>query len=239
MQPPTDQLTSAPDVTDSRGASAGGLHQRIVTQRQQHLTTTARNQGEIGMCKKQPTNINKINLLRDSATAGNFLMKEGRELTAPQTSQSFGSGQSRGFGFDRADRTPERIAKAQAFWQTLQARRKNPANCCRCGKPRDGKTRQCSKCLKYQAKYRGKKFGDDEKITAAMVVAMVKQVRKEMDRMQARFKQWQKAADYRRNLHYRTNTMRKKYLKTVSHAKAMDYLADTNHAYENADEQAG
>jgi len=30
MQPPTDQLTSARDVTDSRGAFAGGLHQRMV-----------------------------------------------------------------------------------------------------------------------------------------------------------------------------------------------------------------
>lgn len=31
MQPPTDQLTSAPDVTDSQETSAGGLHQRMVS----------------------------------------------------------------------------------------------------------------------------------------------------------------------------------------------------------------
>ena len=31
MQPPTDQLTSARDVTDSRETPAGGLHQRIVS----------------------------------------------------------------------------------------------------------------------------------------------------------------------------------------------------------------
>ena len=30
MQPPTDQLTSAVDVLDSRAASNGGLHHRIV-----------------------------------------------------------------------------------------------------------------------------------------------------------------------------------------------------------------
>ena len=71
------------------------------------------------------------------------------------------------------------------------------------------------------------------------LAGMVIQVRREMTEMQARFKLWQKAADYRRNLKYRTNTMRKKYLKPVSHAEAMDYLADSNHAYENADEQAG
>ena len=182
----------------------------------------------------KPTTINNKPFAQRSA-AGLSIEKVDGLTRLPNITVS-GGGQFRGFGFDRSDRTPEHIAKAQAYWQTLQARRKNPANCCRCGKPRDGKTRQCSKCLKYQAKYRGKKFGDDEKITAAMVVAMVKQVRKEMDRMQARFKQWQKAADYRRNLHYRTNAMRKKYLKTVSHEEAMDYLAETNHAYENADE---
>lgn len=31
MQPPTDQLTSARDVTDSRETPAGGLHQRLVS----------------------------------------------------------------------------------------------------------------------------------------------------------------------------------------------------------------
>ena len=39
MQPPTDQLTSARDVTDSRGASAGGLHQRMVGASGQRLYT--------------------------------------------------------------------------------------------------------------------------------------------------------------------------------------------------------
>lgn len=70
----------------------------------------------------------------------------------------------------------------------------------------------------------------------ADLAAMVIQMRREMDKMQQRFKLWQKAAHYRRNLHYRTNTMRKKYLKTVSNAEAMDYLSKTNHAYET---QAG
>ena len=75
----------------------------------------------------------------------------------------------------------------------------------------------------------------DAKLTGSVVVAMVKQMRREMDRMQQRFKQWQKAADYRRNLHYRTNAMRRKYLKPVGRAEAMDYLANTNHAYEKQD----
>jgi predicted amidophosphoribosyltransferase len=139
------------------------------------------------------------------------------------------------FGFDRPDRTPARIAKAQAFWQSLNERRKNPANCCRCGKPRDGKTRQCSKCLKYQAKYRGKLVDKDAKLTGSVVVAMVKQMRKEMDMMQARFKLWQKAVKYRAALKYRTNAMRKKYLPQVSPEQALDYLAETNHAYEQED----
>jgi hypothetical protein len=135
-------------------------------------------------------------------------------------------------GVSHYDRTPERIAKAQAFHARLKLARQNPANCCRCGKPRDGQMKQCSKCRAYQAKYRGKLVDKDAKLTGSVVVAMVKQMRREMDKMQIRFRLWQRAADYRRNLNYRTNTMRKKYYKAVSHAEAMDYLTKTNHAFE-------
>lgn len=187
---------------------------------------------------KKLTTINNNNLRAISAAG--LSLEDGCVTTrVPANITVNGGGHSRGFGYDRADRTPERIAKAQAFHARLKLARQNPANCCRCGKPRDGKTRQCSKCLKYQAKYRGKLVDKDAKLTGSVVVAMVKQMRREMDRMQARFKLWQKAADYRRNLHYRTNTMRKKYHKPVSHAQAMDYLADSNHAYENDETQAG
>ncbi len=141
------------------------------------------------------------------------------------------------FGYDRPDRTPERIAKAQAFHVAVLERRKDKSRCGRCGQPRGETYRTCARCREKirKAKLRAKGIAiiKGGEYSNADLAAMVLQMRREMDKMQARFNLWQKAAAYRRNLHYRTNTMRKKYLKTVSHAEAMDYLAQTNHAYES------
>jgi len=131
------------------------------------------------------------------------------------------------------EQSPARVAKSRAFHALKAALRSDPANCCRCGKPRDGQPRQCAKCRAYQARYRAGKF--ESKLTGPQLVAMVKQMRRELDKMQVRFKQWQKAADYRRNLHYRTNTMRKKYLKQFIPAQVADYLSKTNHAFAEAE----
>lgn len=130
---------------------------------------------------------------------------------------------------------PIRVARNAAFVAKMTALRANPRNCGRCGKPRDGERKQCARCLNRQAMYRGQKF--EERMTSAGLLAVVKQLRREMDKLQVRFKLWQKAVDYRKSLKYRTNAMRKKHLKTVGHAEAMDYLAETNHAY--AETQAG
>jgi hypothetical protein len=186
----------------------------------------------------KPTTINNKPIARNQC-CGRLSIEDGDGTTrVPANIAGLGGGKSRGFGFDRADRTPERIAKAQAFWVKRQQDRKNPANCQRCGKPLDTDKKSCQKCLDYQAKYRGKKSDKNEKLTAGQVVAMVKQMRREMDKMQTRFKVWQKAVNYRASLKYRTNALRKKYHKPVSHAEAMDYLADSNHAYQNDDAQA-
>jgi hypothetical protein len=151
-----------------------------------------------------------------------------------------GGGQSRGFGYDRPDRSPERIAKAQAFHDRVQALRKDKTRCDRCGGPRGEKFRKCDKCRARikAAKLRNKGYAvlKGGEYSIADLAGMVIQMRREMDKMQARFKLWQKAADYRRNLHYRTNTMRKKYLKTVSEPEALDYLQQTNHAYEETED---
>lgn len=171
------------------------------------------------------------NLTRAPRPAG--LLENGDALLArPASSQSAGGGPFKGFGNDREHSSPERIAKAQAYWQQLQARRKDPANCRRCGKPRTGNAKQCQKCLDYQARYRGRVV--DDHLTAKQVLAAVNQMRRELDKMHVRFRAWQKAAEYRRNLHYRTNAMRKKYFKQLSAPETADYLAQTNHAYENA-----
>lgn len=193
---------------------------------------------------KQPTNIKHLTNSRSLQPAGNALMKDGCVTTrVPANITVFGGGKSRGFGYDRPDRTPERIAKAQAFHALVLERRKDKSRCPRCGHPRGEKYRTCDRCREKirKAKLRAKGIAvvKGGEYSNADLAGMVIQMRREMDRMQARFKLWQKAADYRRNLKYRTNTMRKKYLKTVSNAEAMDYLADSNHAYENADEQAG
>lgn len=115
--------------------------------------------------------------------------------------------------------------------------RKDPTRCPRCGGERGKEYRNCDNCREKirKAKLKAKGYAVTKRgeYSVAELAGMVIQMRREMDKMQQRFKLWQKAADYRRNLHYRTNTMRKKYLKNVSHDEAMDYLADTNHAYEN------
>ena len=143
----------------------------------------------------------------------------------------------RGFGYDRPDRTPERIAKAQAFHLAVIERRKDKSRCPRCGKARGEVHRTCDLCRerirKSKLRSKGIAVTKGGEYSNTDLAGMVLQMRREMDKMQARFKLWQKAADYRRNLHYRTNTMRKKYLKPVSEAEAMDYLASTNHAYES------
>ena len=143
------------------------------------------------------------------------------------------------FGYDRPDRSPERIAKAQAFHALVLERRKDKTRCPRCGHPRGEKYRTCDRCREKirKAKLRAKGITvmKNGEYSVADLAAMVLQVRREMSAMQVRFKTWQKAAYYRRDLRYRTNTMRKKYHNPVSHAVAMDYLEKTNHAYETQD----
>ena len=178
----------------------------------------------------KPTTINKNNLRAISATGMSF--EDGCVTTRVPANMTVDGGGHFQHEKKTRIRTPEHRAKAEAYWANLKANRQKPGHCVRCGKPHQAATRQCSKCLSYQAKYRGKLVDKDVKLTGSVVVAMVKQMRREMDKMQQRFKLWQKAAHYRRNLHYRTNTMRKKYLNSVSKEDAMDYLQQTNHAYE-------
>lgn len=166
-----------------------------------------------------------------------------RTYSRPATNTAGGGKALKGFGFDRPDRTPERIAKAQAFHALVLERRKDKSRCPRCGHPRGDKYRTCDRCRekirKAKLRAKGIAIAKGGEYSVEELAGMVIQIRREMTAMQARFKLWQRAADYRRNLKYRTNTMRKKYLKPVRHAEAMDYLANTNHAYETDEMQAG
>lgn len=138
---------------------------------------------------------------------------------------------------DRTNRSPADIAKRINFFKARIAARKDPANCGKCGKPRDTERRMCQRCADTQrrrvAKAKGHALIAGERYTVDKLAGMVLQMRKEMNKMQVRFKLWQKSVDYKRSLKYRTDTMRKKYLKTFSRDQAMDYLAETNHAYED------
>lgn len=166
--------------------------------------------------------------------------EDGRLLTHPTNITVIGGCKLSWVASDRPNRSPEEVAKRINFFAGRIAARKDPANCGKCGKPRDREGRMCIRCLNTQrrrvAKSKGRALAAGETYSVEKLAAMVLQMRREMDKMHSRFKLWQKAAEYRRNLHYRTNTIRKKYLKTVSHDQAMDYLAETNHAYESDDE---
>ncbi len=183
----------------------------------------------------QPSTNN--NQLRAQSAAGTTL--EGDGLTrAPRTAGPAAGPfpQARGFGHDRPGRSPERIARAQAFAERLKLARKDPANCPRCGRARGVEFRTCEKCRKkirlQKLRAKGCAVVKDDAFSLADLASMVLQMRREMDRMQVRFKQWQKAAHYRATLKWRTDKMRRKYAPQVPEMVALDYLSETNHAYE-------
>lgn len=185
------------------------------------------------MKNTQPSTINNH---RVSSAPPGLCNGSGVLTSRPENSSASGVGPSRGFGHDRPDRSPQRIAKAQAFHALIQERRKDKTRCGRCGGPRGQQFRNCDTCREKlrRAKLRSKGWAvlPNGEYTVAELAGMVLQVRREMDAMQKRFKLWQKAADYRRNLHYRTNRLRRKYHQPVPESEAMDYLAGTNHAYD-------
>jgi hypothetical protein len=45
--------------------------------------------------------------------------------------------------------SPQRRAKAEAYWRNLNQRRKAPGHCGRCGRPWTGLSRQCDRCHDY------------------------------------------------------------------------------------------
>ena len=102
------------------------------------------------------------------------------------------------------------------YFTARMALRNDPDKCPRCCKSRGEKFRTCDKCRervrRAKLKQRGVVFAKGG-LTLESMAGMVIQMRREMDKMQTRFKLWQRAIDYRRSLKYRTNTMRKKYLK--------------------------
>lgn len=93
--------------------------------------------------------------------------------------------------------------------------------------------------MEYQRRYKLRLLVKRQEYSPAECVAMVKQCRREVSKLREIIKKMQAAQRYKYNREWKEKQMRRKYLKPVSHAEAMDYLADTNHAYENDETQAG
>ena len=185
-------------------------------------STTARSQGEIGMCNKPITNNNKQTRV---ASASGLSNENGAGLTRAPNITVTGGGQS------QRQRDPEHRAKAEAFLSALAERRKQPGNCGRCGKPNSAETRQCPKCLAYQAKYRGRLQDKNEKLTAGMVVAIVKQCRREVTKLREIIKQMQRAHRAKNHRQWKEKRTIKKYADAYSEISKQE-LSQINHAYE-------
>lgn len=177
-------------------------------------------------------NLTTINNINSRAIQPAGCLEDGCVTTrVPANITVYGGGHSRGFGYDRPDRTPERIAKAQAFHAAVMERRKDKSRCPRCGRERGKEYRNCDRCREKirMAKLRAKGIAvvKGGEYSNADLAAMVIQMRREMDKMHLRFKLWQKAVEYRKTLKYRTNRLRRKYFKPVDKAVADDYLRST------------
>jgi hypothetical protein len=186
-------------------------------------STTAKIQGEIGMGNKPITNNNKQTRV---ATASGLSNGNGAELTRVHANITVIVG-----GKSQRPRDPEHRAKAEAFWSALAERRKQPGNCVRCGKPNAAETRQCPKCLAYQAKYRGRLQDKNEKLTAGMVVAIVKQCRREVTKLREIIKQMQRAHRAKNHRQWKQKRTIQKYADAYPEISKQE-LSQINHAYE-------
>lgn len=130
--------------------------------------------------------------------------------------------------------SPKRAAKRTRFFAALTERRQQPGHCCRCGRKHDGKTKQCEKCLAYQARYRGRLADKNEKLTACMVVAMVKQMRREVTKLRGIIKQMQRVHRTRQQRDYLARRTVRKYADAYQPISSQE-LATMNHAYENSE----
>jgi len=171
----------------------------------------------------KPTTINNKTFAQRTATG--LSIEDGDGLTRLPNITVSGGGQSR-------PRSPEHRAKAEAFWSALAERRKQPGNCVRCGKPNTAETRQCPKCLAYQAKYRGRLQDKNEKLTAGMVVAIVKQCRREVTKLREIIKQMQRAHRAKNHRQWQQKRTLKKYADAYPEISKQE-LASINHAYDN------
>lgn len=168
---------------------------------------------------KQPLTDN--NNFRAHSAAGLILEGMG-DLTRAPVITDIGGGKSIRI------RNPEHRAKAEAFWSKLSEKRKQPGNCCRCGKPHGGQFRQCDPCRKRVAELKAKR--QVKTMDMAECVAMVKQCRREMTKLREIIKQMKRHYEYRRNKRGKVRRTLRKYADAYSQISKQE-AAQISHAY--------
>lgn len=129
-------------------------------------------------------------------------------------------------------RNPEHRAKAERFWASLSAKRKQPGHCCRCGRPHDGKFRQCDPCRVRVKIAKAKR--QSKEITLAECVAMVLQCRREVTKLREIIKQMQRAKSNAYNRGFKAGKKHGIELSKYDGAYPVitpQELATMNHAY--------
>ena len=134
-----------------------------------------------------------------------------------------------GVGHSVRIRNPEHRAKAEAFWTRLATQRKQPGNCCRCGKPRHGEFRQCDNCRKRVAVLKARR--KVKALDIAGCVAMVLQCRREVTKLREIIKQMKRHYEYRRNKRWQAKRTLLKYANAYPQMSKQE-LATISHRYE-------
>ncbi|MBK8255599.1 MAG: hypothetical protein IPK82_23415 [Polyangiaceae bacterium] len=202
--------------TRTADAPPGSLHPIVVP-----ILPDSRIQGEPNG-KTKPLTINNNRAL--SAAAG--LSLEGGALTHALSLNGNGVGHSIRI------RNPEHRAKAERFWENLSAKRKQPGNCCRCGKPHDGEYRQCDPCRVRVAALKAKR--QVKEMTLAECVVIVKQCRREVTKLREIIKQMKRHYEYRRNKRWQAKRTLRKYADAYPQISKQE-AAQISHAYESED----
>lgn len=212
----TEATMTTGRMNEAESGAAVRLHPVVVP-----IFSDATIQGEPTRKNKPSTNNN--NRAR-SAAAG--LSLEGGALTHALSPNGNGVGKSLRI------RNPEHRAKAEAFWTRLTEKRKQPGNCCRCGKPHAGQYRQCDPCRVRVAALKAKR--QMKEMTLAECVAMVKQCRREVSKLREIIKQMKRHYEYRRNKRWQAKRTLRKYADAYPQISKQE-AAQISHAYESED----
>ena len=121
--------------------------------------------------------------------------------------------------------------KAVAFWSRLAARRSQPGNCGRCGRPNPNGGRACPKCREYQQRYKLRLKEKAREYTPTECVAMVKQCRREVSKLREIIKKMQAVSRYKYNRQWKEKQTLKKYADAYPTITAQE-AAEISHAYD-------